>query len=497
MVALHRYFERFDYKWLVASAFMFGVFMDMMDTTILNVALPTLSADFQASTATLEWVITGYLLSLAVWVPASGWIGDRFGNKRIYLFAVAVFVGSSALCGLAWSIESLIAFRMLQGIGGGLMTPVGMAMLYRAFSVQERARASAILTIPTSIAPMTGPLVGGFLVDHVSWRGIFFLNLPVGLACFLFALVALKEHREPAAGSFDPTGFVLSGVGLACFLFALSRGPEIGWTSPAVIAPGLLSVICFALLIWVERRSLKPMLDFGLFADRMFRIGILAAFVANAALAGIMFLMPLYLQQVRGFSAFESGLTTFPQTLGSLIMTQFTARTYGRFGPRLNILIGASGLAVSSLLLLLVGLQTDLWWIRALLFVRGTTTAFIFISAQSSAYARLPREKIGRAASLYQTQRQVGSALGVALLATVFISLSPAITVGAVSEELRAETLFAWHAACVMAAVLAAVGVGLALQIRRRDAFFAARGYEVEASPPAPVREPALARASD
>ena len=495
MSTLRRFFDRYDYKWLVASAFMFGVFMDMMDTTILNVALPRLSAEFQASPAALEWVITGYLLSLAIWVPASGWIGDRFGTKRTFLFAVGAFVASSALCGMAWSIESLTIFRVLQGVGGGMMTPVGMAMLYRAFTVQERARASAVLTIPTSIAPMAGPLLGGFLVDHGIWRWIFFVNLPVGAACFLFGLVALREHREETAGPFDPLGFILSGLGLAGVLMALSRGPDYGWTTPSVLLPGIGGIICFALLVVVERRTPTPMLDLGLFHDRMFRIGIITAFMANAALSGVLFLMPLYLQELHGVSALESGLTTFPQTIGSLIMTQFTARAYSRIGPRLNMIIGTLGLAITSGLFLLLGLETNLWWIRALLFVRGTFNAFIFVSAQAAAYARIPREKIGRGASVYQTQRQVAGAVGVALLATVFVSRAPAATIGFVAEAARPGTLAAWHDACLIAGVLALVGAAFAFRIRRQDSYFAAHGHELEEGAPGQERKPVLTRA--
>jgi len=410
MTGLQHLFARYEYKWLVAVAFTFGVFMDMLDTTILNVALPALSSEFNASTETLQWVITGFLLSLAISVPASGWIGDRFGSKRTFLASVGSFVVASALCGLAWSIESLIFFRVIQGIGGGLMTPVGMAMLYRAFSVQERARASAILTIPTSIAPIVGPLLGGYLVDTASWRWVFFINLPIGVVAFVFAWYALREHREASVGRFDPWGFILAGAGLSGALLALTRWPKHGASDPAIWALGLGSIVCFVLLVIVERRTPSPMIDLGLFRDRMFRIGIATAFVANAVVSGVMFLMPLYLQQIRGFSAFDSGLATFTQTLGALVMTQFTARTYTRLGPRRNLLIGLSGMAITTAMLVWLGLETDLWWVRTLLFFRGTFNAFIFISAQSSAYARLPREKIGLAASVYQMQRQVGSA---------------------------------------------------------------------------------------
>ena len=156
-----------EYKYLVAAAFVFGLFMDILDTTIVNVALPVLGEEFNAGTAQLEWVVTGYLLSLAIWIPASGWIGDRFGTKRTFLFATAMFVVGSALCAAAWSIQSLAFFRVLQGVGGGMLTPVGTAMLYRAFTPAERARASAILSIPTMIAPMLGPVIGGFLVTYV------------------------------------------------------------------------------------------------------------------------------------------------------------------------------------------------------------------------------------------------------------------------------------------------------------------------------------------
>src|SRR4051812_24097224 len=198
---------RFEYKWLVAAAFVFGIFMALLDLTIVNVALPTLGHEFNAGSSQLEWVITGYLLSLAVWIPASGWLGDRIGTKRVFIFALATFSAASALCGLAANVDQLIAFRILQGVGGGMLTPVGAAMLFRAFPPSERAKASAVLLVPTMVAPALGPLIGGALVDHVTWRAIFWVNLPIGFVGLVFAAVFLQEHREESAGAFDFPGF--------------------------------------------------------------------------------------------------------------------------------------------------------------------------------------------------------------------------------------------------------------------------------------------------
>ncbi|MGI8550200.1 MAG: DHA2 family efflux MFS transporter permease subunit, partial [Dehalococcoidia bacterium] len=285
------------YKYLVAVAFIFGIFMDILDTTIINVALPTLGRQFHAGNDTLEWVITGYLLSLAVWIPASGWIGDRFGTKKTFCFALGMFVTGSALCGLSQSVGHLIAFRVLQGVGGGMLTPVGTAMLFRAFPPMERARASAFMAIPIVIAPATGPVLGGWLVDSVGWRWIFYVNVPIGILGLIFSLMFLKEHREERAGGFDLWGFLFSGGGLALVLYALSQGPNAGWTAPRVLGTGIGGILLFALLIVVELRLREPMLDLRLFRDRMFRNANMAGFMSSAGLIGLLFLLPLFLQQ--------------------------------------------------------------------------------------------------------------------------------------------------------------------------------------------------------
>src|SRR5215207_9117844 len=257
-----------DYKRVVAVTYVVAIFMDVLDATIVNVALPSIADGFDAG---LEWVVTGYLLTLAVWMPASGWLGDRIGTKRVFLFALAMFTLGSGLCGLSWNIGSLIAFRVVQGIGGGMLVPVGTAMLYRAYPPNERARASAVLSIPSVLGPALGPVLGGVITTHTSWRFIFLINVPIGIAAFVFGLVYLEESSEPTAGSFDFRGFVLSATGFSLVIFGLSEIPRRGWSSPVSIIPTAAGLVVIAVLVLYSLRQSAPMLAFRLYANRAFR----------------------------------------------------------------------------------------------------------------------------------------------------------------------------------------------------------------------------------
>jgi EmrB/QacA subfamily drug resistance transporter len=411
--------QNVPYKWLVAAVFVSGLFMDLLDTTIVNVALPTLGKEFSAANTTLEWVVTGYLLSLAVWIPASGWLGDRFGTKKIFLLALFLFTAGSLLCGEAQSMGSLIAFRVLQGVGGGMLTPVGTAMVFRAFPANERAQASAVLAIPIAIAPTIGPILGGVLVDQASWRWIFRVNVPIGILAFFFALAVLKEHTEPDVGRFDLPGFLLAGTGLPLVLFALSRAPADGWTSTVVLATGLGGIALLAIMVLVELRVPQPMLALRLFRDRMFRSANIVYFMVAAGLIGIIFLLPLFLQQLRGLSATQSGLTTFPQALGIIAVARFASRAYPRIGPRRMLMVGMAGTAVSTALFLFVGFETSQWWIRGIMFGRGIFFGVALIPLQAATFSTILPRDTGRASSLFNTNRQVASSFGVAILATV------------------------------------------------------------------------------
>jgi EmrB/QacA subfamily drug resistance transporter len=434
--------RRLPYKYIVAAVYVTALFLDILDLTIVNVAIPTLGRDFLTENA--EWIVLGYTLSLAVWIPVSGWLGDRYGTKRVFMFAFAAFIFGSVLCACAQSIEQLIAFRVLQGVGGGMLTPVGVAMLFRAFPPAERAKASTYIMIPALAAPALGPILGGLLVSHASWRWIFLINLPIGLVGLAFGLKYLREDREPTAGRFDAAGFLTSGASFALIVYALSEGPRAGWSSGSVILTGLLGVILIAVMVRVELTVERPMLDLRLLGNRIFRQCNVVSFLSTMSFLGLLFVMPLYLQLLRGQDALHSGLTTFPQAFGVMISTVFAGRLYKRIGPRRLMSGGllASGLVIT----MFIGLDenTSLWLIRSMMFVRGLCMGFAFVPMQAASYATIAPADNGRASSIFATQRQVAVSIGVAVLASIlssYMSLSEPPAVADISHALTGYRL--------------------------------------------------------
>jgi EmrB/QacA subfamily drug resistance transporter len=355
-------------------------------------------------------------------------------------------------------------------------------MMFRAFSIRERARASAYLAVPTQIAPMLGPLFGGFLVTNVNWRWIFYVNVPIGVLSFMFSLIVLQEHREENAGRFDPAGFLLSGAGLAGILYALSQGPEVGWTAPHVLVPLLGSIGCFVALVFVERWVKAPMLDLGLFRTPMFAHGNAITFTLFAAQNGVLFLLPLFLQDLRGLTALQSGLVTFVQPMATMSMAQFTSRMYLKLGPRVNLMACTFGIMTTSVLLALVTLDTNLWLIRGIMLVRGASGAFMMVSAQTTAFSQVSRERMGRASSLFNVQRQSAASFGVAILATILIATTHAFTGGAGGPAAARSSLLAFHAAFAGAAVIAFVGFLFATRVNDEEVL---REKRIDATGPA------------
>jgi EmrB/QacA subfamily drug resistance transporter len=317
------------------------------------------------------------------------------------------------------------------------------------------------------IAPATGPVLGGLLVDSLSWRWVFFVNVPIGIAAFLFGLFFLQEHREPKAGRFDLPGFLLAGIGLALVLYALSEGPTSGWTSLTVLGSTLGGLLLLSAFVVVELRRREPLLDLRLLGNRLFRTASLVSLVSSAGFLGVLFVAPLFLQQGLGVTPLTSGLTTFPEALGVVLSSQIVARLYPRVGPRRLMVAGLTGVTIVVGLLSLIGPNTSLWLMRVLIFLTGAGIAFAFVPVQTATFATISSAATGRASALSNAMRQLGSALGVAALGEVLSAVGP--THLSVTGQVQ-PNLAAYHAAFLAAAVLMLIAAGIALAVSDRDA---------------------------
>jgi EmrB/QacA subfamily drug resistance transporter len=477
---------------VVAGVVTLGVIMSILDTTIVNVALDALSRDLDARINTIQWVATGYLLSLAIVIPLAGWLAERFGSKRVWMVSVALFGLGSALCGLAPSAGALIVFRVLQGLGGGLIMPVSMTVLTQAAGPQRLGRVMSVLGVPTLLAPVMGPVIGGLIVDSTSWRWIFYVNVPIVVIALLLARRVLDDGAGRAdAGRLDRMGFALLSPGLAAVVFGLSETESQGGLgAPIAFGPIVAGVVLIALFVRHARRSARPLIDVKLF--RLAEFGAAAATVSllGAALFGGMFLLALYFQVGQGQSALDAGLLIAPQGIGAAIAMPFTGRLTDRIGGDRVVWVGCLVMALATLPLAWVTSDTPQALVAALLVVRGVGLGGALMPAMAAAYAPLSSAEVPRAASALNALQRVGGSLGTALVAVILEHhLAGALPGGgatgsagltAVPPGLRdqfagplatafADT-FAWAAAMVALAVLPAVALALAGRARRARA---------------------------
>jgi len=335
---------RLAYKWRVLISVIFGLFMVILDSTVVNVAFPTLRSEFKVSVADSQWVISIYVMALGISTPLSAYLADRFGIKRTYVTGLALFVVGSIICGLAPNLGVLIAARALQGFGGGLALPLGTALLFSAFPVAEQGVAFGVFGIALVVAPALGPILGGALVDHGFWRWIFFINVPIGILGVTLASLWLRERTSEHPPTFDILGFLTSAVGFGSILYAASVASNDGWTSQTVLtffAIGAVALVAFALIeLFVAK---QPLLNLRLFQRPVFLAATLVGWVSVLALFGAEFLLPLYLQELRGKSAFETGLILLPLAISSGIVAPFAGRLYDLVGPR-ALIVGGFGI---------------------------------------------------------------------------------------------------------------------------------------------------------
>lgn len=466
-------FRSLETKWLVAIAFVFGIFMEILDMTVLNTALPAIGRAFDVSESQLQYPLTGYLVSLAIFIPASGWVGDRFGTKRTFAFAIAIFTAASALAGAANSLEMLVGARVLQGIGGGMMVPVGTTMLFRAFPHDERAKAGSVLAMPTMIAPALGPVLGGWLTDNYSWRWIFYINLPIGLLGLIFTLAFVPDDKgTQTVGKFDIPGFLLGGIGLATLLVGVERGPSHGWGDPSTLGLILPAIVILAIFVIVELRVKEPLLDLRLLKERYFRSGNITLFIATGTFMGVLFLFPLFLQQIRGLDATGSGLVTVFQVLGMFVVFPNSAKLYSALGARYSMIIGFAVMALTIGSMEFVNYDTSLWIFRVQLFIFGVGLAFAFVPLQAVTFERISMADTSNASALFSTSRQIASAVGVSIVSSV-LTLRMDAQLGGLPEAasdamVKAASFSAYQNTFLFSGVCAVIGVAFAFVFKGR-----------------------------
>lgn len=391
-----------------------------MDVTIVNVALPAIQVNLHAGMAGLQWVIDGYTLVVASLLMFSGAMSDRFGRRRVFQTGLTLFTLGSLLCSLAHTLQQLVAYRALQGLGASMLNPVALSIVANVFpEPKARARAVGIWGAVAGISLALGPLIGGALTQAIGWRSIFWINVPIGIAAVILAAIFVPESRSAQARAFDPLGQFLIFTALVSLTTALIEGREVGWSSPLIIslfAVGLAAVLGFVI---AESVSRQPLVDLRFFRSIPFSMAVVLGLSAFASFAGFLFLNTLYLQQVRHLSAFRTGLCTLPLAFAMMVCAPLSGRLVGNRGLRLPLLISGSGFLLSALLLTHLSAGTPLAQILIAYALFGIGLGMVNPPIANSAVAGMPLSQAGVAAAIASTSRQVGAALGVAVAGTV------------------------------------------------------------------------------
>jgi EmrB/QacA subfamily drug resistance transporter len=471
--------DRIDaFVWRLSLVVLVGSIMSILDTTIVNVALATLSRELHASIAEIQWVVTGYMLSLAAVIPITGWAARRFGAKRVYLTSLVLFTVGSALCGLASSTTELIVFRVLQGVGGGMIMPIGQLMMADAAGPKRMGRVMSIVAVPVMLAPILGPTIGGLILDNVSWRWIFYVNVPIGVIGTFAALRVLPSGERGSAGRLDVRGLALMAIGLPLFTYGLA---EIGitgeFTSLKVIVGCLGGLALVAAFVLYALRTDEPLLDLHLYRRSTFSSASFAMFCLGAALFGGMILLPLYWQDIRHESVVVTGLLTAPQGLGAALAMPIAGKLTDRWGGGPLALFGVAVTTIGTIPFGLIGAHTSIVALSLSMVVRGIGIGFGFMPAMAAAFAALERSELSHATPQLNVLQRVGGSIGTAVLAVVLQRALVGVhtLAGAAAGY---GTAFWWSAGMTAVAILPAI-----VLLRAERAARAARGAEAEASP--------------
>ena len=407
---------------IVAGVVMLGAIMTFLDTTAVNVALDHLAVAFRASLTTIQWVVTGYTLALAAVIPVTGWAADRFGTKRIYLTSLVLFTAGSVASGLSWSAESMIAFRVLQGLGGGMIMPAVMTIMTKKAGPHRMGRMMGVLGVPMLLAPILGPILGGWLIDNASWRWIFFINVPVGVIAFVLAQIVLDRDVSQPGHRFDWLGMVLLSPGLAIFIFGLAESSSHGFGSLRSWGPtagGLLLIATFLVHSW---RAETPLIDIRLFVHTRAGGAGITFLLFAITVFGSMLLIPLYFQSVRGASPLTAGLLMAPGGVSSMLTMPIAGRLADRYGPSWMPAVGIPFVIVGLLPFAFVGAHTSYLLLCSFNFIQGLGMGLTIMPMMTAALQAVPAPAIARTSTAMSIVRQAGASVGTAVLSVLLAS---------------------------------------------------------------------------
>jgi EmrB/QacA subfamily drug resistance transporter len=430
---------------LVAGVVVLGAIMSILDITVVSVALNTFQEEFNATAAAVAWTMTGYTLALASVIPLTGWAADRFGTKRLYLLAVLLFTAGSVLCATATSLELLVLYRVLQGLGGGMLMPLGMTILTRAAGPERIGRVMAVLGIPMLLGPIFGPIMGGALIDSVSWHWIFLINLPIGIGAMVYAWIVLPTDEVEPSETFDWLGMLLLSPGLAAFLYGVSSIPEHGTAMAGeVMVPMILGIaLIIAFVPWaLAERNIHPLVELRLFKDMNMTVAVLAMMLFAIAFFGASLLFPLYFIQVRGEDALGAGLLLAPQGVGAMITMPIAGILADRIGPGKIVLVGITVITGGMAMFTQIGAETSYAYMLAALFIMGLGMGATMMPIMTAALATLTAHNVARGSTLLNITQQVAASMGTALFSVILtneLKKSDAVTPAGAIEHMASS----------------------------------------------------------
>jgi EmrB/QacA subfamily drug resistance transporter len=405
----------------VAGVVVIGAIMSILDVTVVSVALPTLQREFDATYATVAWTMTAYTLALAAVIPITGWAADRFGTRRLYLASIVLFVAGSALCSFAWDIGPLIVFRALQGLGGGMLMPLGMTIMTRAAGPERVGRVMAVLGVPMLLGPIGGPILGGWLIEAASWQWIFLINVPIGAVALFAAWKVLPKDTPQPSEPFDVVGMLLLSPGLAAFLYGVSSIPEENTVAAAkVLVPGIIGLVLVLAFVFHALGKANALIDLSLFKNRHVTIAVITMTLFSVAFMGAMLLFPSYFLQVRREGTLEAGLLLAPQGLGAMLTMPIGGRLTDKMGPGKLVLAGIVVISAGMAVFTQVGANTSYAVLLGALFVLGMGMGVTMMPIMSAALSTLTDHQIARGSTMMNIVQQTAGSIGTAVMSVIF-----------------------------------------------------------------------------